>query len=52
MGLDGELPAQGKRILHGTTVVVIGDEARVEDLAEAQQAAGEGFTAQNELGGQ
>jgi len=44
MGLDGELPAQGKGILHGAPVMVVGYEARADHSAEAKQAAGEGLT--------
>jgi len=45
MGLDGELPVEGKGILHGTAVVVISYDDRVEYSAEAKQATGEGLTA-------
>jgi hypothetical protein len=31
--------------LHGSAVVVVGDEARADHSAEAKQAAGEGLTA-------
>ena len=32
-------------LLHGSAVVVVGDEARADPSAEAKQAAGEGLTA-------